>query len=156
MKRHLSVRVFVHVCAFVLILRPWWQYFPSHVFNDYTTFGYILISLYMFICFCTCEYVQFCRLRDTRSVFCGMKLEGCIFIDWRIRVFNVHLPLVLFSCFLYYRIPNNFLIQRFQVSLIFAVPVYDTIDWGNGWYVRPFIKQIFIWLDHSFTEFNFS
>ena len=64
-------------------------------------------------------------------MFCGIKLEGCIYIDWRIRVFNVHLPFKLFFVslpfpkFHAHTHSNNFLIQRFQISFdIYRPSIY--------------------------------
>ena len=138
-RRHLSMLVCMS------ILRPWWQYFWSHVFNDYKTLGYILIiSVYMSICFCTCEYVQFVGSRQNKKCVLWYKLEGCIYIDWRICVFNVHLPLEL--SFFLWSIPfytQTFWTERFEISFDICRPCV-WYEWLRVCvlYARPFVDLI--------------
>ena len=80
-------------------------------------------------------------------MFCGIKLEGCIYIDLRFRVFDVHLPFKLFFFFALSQIPHTYTFKQFSNTTILnffwylpSLYLYDTIDCRNGWYSRPFLS----------------
>ena len=126
--------------------------------NDYTTttFGYIFVCVYMFVCFCTCEYVQFVGSRQNKKCVLWYKLEGCIYIDWRICVFNVHLPLEL--SFFLWSIPfytQTFWTERFEISFDICRPCV-WYEWLRVCvlYARPFVDLIYSYfcLSDTVTE----
>ena len=99
----------------------------------------------MFVCFCTCEYVQFVGSRQNKKCVLWYKLEGCIYIDWRICVFNVHLPLEL--SFFLWSIPfytQTFWTERFEISFDICRPCV-WYEWLRVCvlYARPFVDLIY-------------
>ena len=98
----------------------------------------------MFVCFCTCEYVQFVGSRQNKKCVLWYKLEGCIYIDWRICVFNVHLPLELSFFSLIHPILHTNFLNRTIWNLFWYLPAMCMIRMTKS---LCFICQAFCWSD---------